>query len=384
MRARFLRTITVVTTLLTLLTTGTAFGDNPAVEYISDAGAIDWVDEKLTAVGVGAPVNRNVGTAQKRILAQRAAVVVARRNLLEVVNGVHIEATTTLQNLAVTNDTITSRVNGLLVNSTVERVDHYNNGAAKAWVSIPLTGDLRAVLLSAAVAAPLPGDPSLEKRLNQRLDRLERRIQSLERQVSGLKKTSAAYEEMVHVLRRMMVSWSEYARSRPLIVPAAMNAEASDVAGQLSRQERLLDDLFSRLDDMNRRLVVLEGGGSPQRKPAGSMAGVKFTGLVIDARGVDFKPCLKPDIVGKDNVLFPGNYVNLKVAVTGGFVRYYRDLSLAQQSERIGNLPMTIKAIGTRPDGRSLLISAPDYDLLQEIATLENNFLGQCRIIIVF
>lgn len=377
------RPLAALAALLIILTAGTALGKDPAVEPISDVGAIDWVKEKLTAVGVGAPVTRSVGQAQVRLLAQRAAVVVARRNLLEVVKGVHIDATTTLEKLLVKNDTTQSRVSGLLVNSTVDKVDYYSNGSAKAWVSIPMTGELRAIMLRSAIQGAASGDPAATQRLEKRLERLERRIQDLERQVGGLKKASAADREMVHMLGSLVASWAEYTRGRPQVMTAAMDGDAA-VNDRLARQERLLNSLAVKLDEMNRRLETLERGDDATHAPAKSMAQVKFTGLVIDARGMDFKPCLKPDIVGKDLVLYPGNYVDLDAAVTGGYVRYYRDLTMAQQNDRVGALPLTIKAIGTRPDGRSLLISAPDYDLLKEISTIQNNFLGECRITVVF
>ena len=383
MSVRRSRHVAVLAALLMILTAGTALGKDAAVEPISDVGAIDWVKEKLTAVGVGAPVTRNVGQAQMRLLAQRAAVVVARRNLLEVVKGVHIDATTTLENFLVKSDIIETRVSGLLVNSTVEKVDYYSNGSAKARVSIPLTGELRALMLRTAVQGAAAGDPAATQRLENRLERLERRIQELERQVGGLKKASAADREMVHMLGSLVASWAEYTRTRPLVVTAAMDGNAA-VNDRLARQERLLNSLAVKLNEINRRLEALERGGDTARAPKKTMAQVKFTGLVIDARGIDFKPCLKPDIVGKDLVLYPGDYIDLDAAVTGGYVRYYRDLAMAQRNDRVGVLPMTIKAIGTRPDGRSLVISAPDYDLLKEISTIQENFLGQCRITVVF
>ncbi len=384
MSVRRSRPVAVLAALLMILTAGTALGNDPAVEPISGVGTIDWVKEKLTAVGVGAPVTRNVGQAQVRLLAQRAAVVVAQRNLLEVVKGVHIDATTTLENFLVKRDAIETRVSGLLVNSTVDKVDYYSNGSAKAWVSIPLTGELRALMLRTAIQGAAAGDPAATQRLEKRLEQLERRIQELERQVGGLKRAGAADREMVHLLGSLVASWAEYSRSRPRVVTAAMDGNAATINDRLRRQERLINSLAVQLEEMNRRLETVERGGDTARAPTKSLSQVKFTGLVIDARGIDFKPCLKPDIVGKDLVLYPGDYIDLDAAVTGGYVRYYRDLSMAQQNDRVGTLPMTIKAIGTRPDGRSLVISAPDYDLLKEISTSGENFLGQCRITVVF
>ncbi|MFH1984216.1 MAG: hypothetical protein ABIL58_20435 [Pseudomonadota bacterium] len=385
MKVRSSLPVVVLTAVLVVMSVGIAAGQDTAVEQVSDYGTIDWVGEKLTAVGLGAPVNRQVGPAQMRILAQRAAVVVARRNLLEVVKGVHIDSTSRLENFVLKDDTIESRVSGVLVNSTVDKIDYLNDGSAKAWVSIPLSGELREMLLRVAVQAPAPGSAPETARIDERLDRLERRIMELEQQVGGLRKTNAAYKEMVHRLQEFVVAWVDYSRSRPLVLPAAMdNTDTAAIDARLARQELQLNALSARLEDMTHRLEIMENAGSRKTAPATTKSQVKFTGLVIDARGLGFRPCLKPEIYGKEVVLYPGDYIDLNVAVSGGYVRYYRDLAKAQQNERVGTLPMTIKAVGTQSGDRNLTINPADFDLLREISAIQGSFLGQCRIIIVF
>jgi len=60
-------------------------------EKIGDYGYIDWLNQKVYAKGLGiAPKNKRNST-QANALAYRAAVVVAQRNLLEVIKGVHID-----------------------------------------------------------------------------------------------------------------------------------------------------------------------------------------------------------------------------------------------------------------------------------------------------
>ncbi len=63
-----------------------------AIEQIRNAGSIDWVSRKLTATGIGVPTKKAVSRGQMRAMVIRAAKVVARRNLLEVVKGVHIDS----------------------------------------------------------------------------------------------------------------------------------------------------------------------------------------------------------------------------------------------------------------------------------------------------
>ena len=47
-------------------------------------GSINWSSGRVTAVGIGAPPAQPTNMAQARAMARRAAITVARRNLLEV------------------------------------------------------------------------------------------------------------------------------------------------------------------------------------------------------------------------------------------------------------------------------------------------------------
>ena len=363
-----------------------AGAQNRGVERISNFGTIDWVGERISAVGMGAPVTKPVGSAQVRILAQRAAVVVARRNLLEVVKGVHVDSTTRMENYLLKDDKIETRVKGVLVGSTVDHVEYYSNGSAKATVSIPMTGELRQILMriiTPAAGADVPADRAGQ--LQKRMDALEKRVGALEKRIIDAHRQRAEYDEMIRMLQGVILAMMEYDQMRPQFVPASSHGGSADMARRLDGQEAQLKSLFARLEHMNRRIQALEKGPVAQAPAAAAkQSDVKYTGLVIDARGVGFRPCLKPEVFGRDQQIYPGDYVDLDRAVRGGYIRYYRDLAKAQQSPRIGSLPLTIKAVGTQEGNRSLAISSPDYQVLREIAEIPGSFLSTCKVVIVF
>ncbi len=56
---------------------------NPA----GSTGKVDWTTGVITAVGIGAPPAQPANAAQARAMAERAAQVVAYRNLLEAVKA---------------------------------------------------------------------------------------------------------------------------------------------------------------------------------------------------------------------------------------------------------------------------------------------------------
>lgn len=110
-------------------------------------GQVNWQSGLITAVGIGAPPANAANMAQARAMAQRAATVVARRNLLEVVKGVQIDSATTVENYIVSNDVILSQVNGFLQNSQVLNTAYMSDGSVEVTVGINLRGGFADVLI---------------------------------------------------------------------------------------------------------------------------------------------------------------------------------------------------------------------------------------------
>lgn len=80
--------------------------------------ATDWNSGVITATGTGL-FNPGVPKAQAKIWARRAAVVDAQRNLLEMTQGVQIDAETTVEMMMLTSDTIRSSVHGIVKEAKV-------------------------------------------------------------------------------------------------------------------------------------------------------------------------------------------------------------------------------------------------------------------------
>jgi len=85
----------------------------------SGMGEINWVQGYISAVGHGAAVRGSL--AQARPLARRAAVSDAQRNLLEVMKGVKIDSTTTVENFVVSSDVIRAHVDGVVKGAHIVR-----------------------------------------------------------------------------------------------------------------------------------------------------------------------------------------------------------------------------------------------------------------------
>jgi hypothetical protein len=78
-------------------------------------GNINWSQQYIEAKGQSAiDYDRFKNKAQARLMATRGAIVIAQRNLLEIVKGVEIVGETKVEDMITTNDYVYSRVEGVV------------------------------------------------------------------------------------------------------------------------------------------------------------------------------------------------------------------------------------------------------------------------------
>lgn len=330
-------------------------------ELIGDAGYIDWINMKIIAIGEGIPPNNALTPIQAQIMAKRAAVVVARRNLLEVVKGVYIDSTTKVENLILQNDSINSKIQGILQGAIVDDIQCQKE-ICKAQVSMPLQGELAQTLLK----TPPPNFfQEKNKALLARLENLEVRIQRLELFLAKLEEKQT---------------------------PSTTSSEEEDNEQLTKLQQELLKQIQKQLElekkitSLESKLVKLEQTSKTQEKTSyPSLNLPAYTSLIVDARGINFRPSLKPELILEQQVIYPASYVDINTAVKKGYVRYFNDLNKAQKSELAGNLPYLIKAIDIYAGKKSsLLLSSESKEYLLNILNTPDNFLKECKVIIVF
>lgn len=126
------------------------------VDPVGSTGKVDWSTGVITAVGIGAPPAQPANAAQARAMAERAAQVVAYRNLLEAVKGVRVDSTTTVENFIVTSDVIRTQVNGIIQGATIMDKKYMSDGSVEVTVGMKLTGALAESLLPKTPPASTP------------------------------------------------------------------------------------------------------------------------------------------------------------------------------------------------------------------------------------
>ncbi len=117
---------------------------------------------------------------------------------------------------------------------------------------------------------------------------------------------------------------------------------------------------------------------------ASPSAPVVYTGIVIDARGIQARPAMLPRIFDEDGREVYGlANVDREYAEKQGISSYARDLTIAQSNQRVGANPITVKALRTNGAGKSdVIISNADAQKIRSSAE-SASFLNQCKVIIV-
>lgn len=118
--------------------------------------------------------------------------------------------------------------------------------------------------------------------------------------------------------------------------------------------------------------------------PAAPAVPVAYTGMVVDARGIQARPAMSPRVFDEDGKEVYGSAnVDREYAVQQGMSGYARDLNAAQSNQRVTANPITVKALKTSGPGKSdLIISNADAQKIRDSA--ENmTFMKKCRVMVV-
>jgi hypothetical protein len=125
---------------------------NPGLDYVDKSAEgqsqVNWTQQTVRAVGNGAGPETIKDLARRKILAKRAAVLDAYRNLLEAVKGVRVTSSTLVQDLMLQNDTIKAETEGMVKGAQETAVNYTKDGICEVTLEVHLD-QLGEYLLSA-------------------------------------------------------------------------------------------------------------------------------------------------------------------------------------------------------------------------------------------
>ena len=109
-----------------------------------------------------------------------------------------------------------------------------------------------------------------------------------------------------------------------------------------------------------------------------------YTGLVVDASGLNARPAMSPKVFDEnEQEVYGSGYVSREFAVQQGMAGYAKDLTAAQSNPRVTNEPFTVKGLRTGGPGQSnIVISNADAAKIRS-ASENLSFLKKCRVMIV-
>ena len=123
---------------------------------------------------------------------------------------------------------------------------------------------------------------------------------------------------------------------------------------------------------------------NPARSRTRSRSRDIFTGMVVDARGIQAVPVLAPRVLDENlEEVFGPAYVSREFAVQRGMVSYTTDLWRAKFHPRVSDNPLIVKALKSLWPGRcEFIISNADAAKLRS-ASEHLLFMRECRVVIV-
>lgn len=285
---------------------------------------MDWSgDSKITVQGTGVAPTYAVNAVQARMLARRAAVVDAYRQLAEMVKGVNVDSETTVENMMVTSDVTKTKVTALIQGARVVSEQAIDGGGYAVTMEMSVFGASNSLATAVLPTNTVP------------------------------------------------TSFPAPDASVPASTPSSVQVNVQVTPGTTTQQ--------TPATTLPSVMVPSHQGSSAAAAPAGQAIG-SYTGLIVDCRGLGLKPVMSPVIKNANGEPIYG-YKNLDSAtvIANGMASYTTDLSKAT---RAGSNPLVVKAVGLDKHNGNPILSVADANrvLIENGAT---GFLDRTNVVFV-
>ncbi len=328
-------------------------GPGDAVEK-TGSGTINWTTSEVYATGIGAPPAMPVNAAQARAMAERAAYVVALRNLLETVKGVRVDSETMVENFMVKSDVIRTRVDGIVKGARVIKTQFLSDGSVEILVAMPMKGALMDAIVPETFGRPLIGQTPI--------------------------KTTPTQPAKPQVPSPLLVKPAE--PSKPTVPTTAVPEKKPEPAKPSLPQTATVPEKKPeppKQPELPKPVQTPEGGATIAFK------GGTATGVVVDGRGLGLRPALLPRIVdSQGQEIYVGQVVTRTNAVEQGVAGYAKDVNAAANNFRVTDNPAVLKGLRASGAARTdIVVGQADAQILRQLSS-KGDFLQYCRVIIVY
>jgi len=329
-------------------------GSTDAIETVGQ-GSINWTVGQVYATGIGAPPPNAVNPAQARAMAERAAMVVALRNLLEVVKGVRVDSETVVENFVTKSDVIRTRVDGIVRGAMPVKKQYLSDGSVEITVAM----NMRGALMDAIVPESF-----------------------------GSRGGTSQQVRPVPIVPAPPEARPLPPPSKPQPVPPAPPTRPEQPKQEPTRPSPTptpaQQQQPQRPDAPKQEPAPPPPAAAPDQTTT-QFKGGKATGIVIDGRGLGLKPALLPKIVDpQGQEIYVGQVVTRTNAVEQGVAGYAKDVNAAANNFRVTDNPAVIRGLRASGAARTdIMLGQADAQALRELSR-KGDFLQYCRVIIVY
>jgi len=329
-------------------------GPGDAVETTS-SGKINWTVGEIYATGIGAPPALSVNAAQSRAMAERAAFIVALRNLLEVVKGVRVDSESVVENFMVKSDVIRTRVDGIVKGARIINTQYLSDGSVEVQVAMPLRGALLDALVPENFGRPTGQQPL---------------------------KPAPTPPKPADVKPSPQPPKPEPIKpepTKPVIPPASVPEKKPEPVKPSLPPTVTAPEKKPEPPEPAKPITPSE------EQPTISFKGGVATGLVIDGRGLGLRPALLPKIIDmQGQEIYVGQVVTRTNAVEQGVAGYAKDVNAAANNFRVTDNPAVLKGLRASGSTRTdIVVGQTEAQMLRQLSN-KGDFLQYCRVIIVY
>jgi hypothetical protein len=232
-----------------------------------ETSMVDWSGGTIRAKGIGVPPSTAASSTHAHAMAKKAARVVAYGNLLETIQGIHVDAETEVKNFMLENALVKTKVKGIVNGARVIEEKAFPDGSYEVTVEMGMAEKFLDHFVPPADQPPTP------------------------------------------------ISNSKFTQIITLSTPE----------------------------------------------------GVNYTGLVVDAKGLNVQKCLNPKIFMEDGQteVYGSDWIDPELHGTLTVISYVKEIPQAKNHDRVKNNPLIVKALRTaNQKPTDLIIDDADAQLI--------------------
>lgn len=300
-------------------------GTDTGLDYVTKIGdnaSINWTTKMITVKGYGVGPIKVKELGRRKLMAQRAAEMDAYRKMLETVKGVRVTSNIDVGEMMRKSPTVETKTEGMVKGMQVVEVTYSNDGSCTVTmeVNIDKKGKFLLEALNSGEIKVTDNYPKFDwekvlKKLKNTKARLAHSQLELEKKNEELTESLTEHDKTKNELTKF-------------------HAENKKTKNDFEKKEKPVDKNHEELKKETKKIF--------NRLTADE----DYTGLLVDARGVELKHTLLPAILNHKEVEMYGPRVNPGKQNRGTMVPYlHGNPEFVKKYKEVGDNPLIVKCI---------------------------------------